>query len=279
MDYKTVMTAVTDLTLDTNVLHAAITFAKAHDAHLEVLCLGLDRTEVGFYYAGGNLALQQQFRTEAEAEAQALEAGVRLILENSDALWSVQTLAVPIATAGHAVSQLARYSDVVLLGQPYTLERGFQAEGILEGALFDAHAAVLVIPPNVSAVPQPKNIVVAWNSSAEALSAIRAALPILAAASTVSITIIDPPQHGPDRSDPGGQLSLMLSRHGVRAEVAVMAKTMPRVSDVLCRHVEDRNADMLVMGAYGHSRFRESILGGATRDMLQCAGIPMLMAR
>jgi nucleotide-binding universal stress UspA family protein len=73
-------------------------------------------------------------------------------------------------------------------------------------------------------------------------------------------------------------LSQFLARHGVKAEIDVLSKTMPRVSDVLMRHVSDVNADMIVMGAYGHSRFREAILGGATRSMLEKATVPVLMA-
>jgi len=89
---------------------------------------------------------------------------------------------------------------------------------------------------------------------------------------------IDPPQHGPNRSDPGGQLSQFLARHGVKAEVDVLSKTLPKITDVMCRHVEDVDADMMVMGAYGHSRFREAILGGATRNALENAKVPIFMA-
>ena len=92
------------------------------------------------------------------------------------------------------------------------------------------------------------------------------------------IAVIDPPQHGPERSDPGGMLCQMLVRHGVKAEVSVLARTLPRISDILARHVRDQNADLLVMGAYGHSRLREAILGGATRNMLEQTEIPVLMA-
>ena len=125
----------------------------------------------------------------------------------------------------------------------------------------------------------PKRVVVAWNQSAEAMAATRLALPFLKSAERVDITVIDPPQHGPERSDPGGLLCQMLVRHGVHAEVSVLARSLPRVSDVLARHVLDQDADMLVMGAYGHSRFREAILGGATRNMLEKATVPVLMAR
>ncbi len=70
----------------------------------------------------------------------------------------------------------------------------------------------------------------------------------------------------------------MLSRHGARCEIDVLSRTMPKISDILNRHATDTGADMVVMGAYGHSRFREAILGGATRYMLEQATIPVLMA-
>ena len=76
----------------------------------------------------------------------------------------------------------------------------------------------------------------------------------------------------------GPAFAEMLARHGVRADISVLAKTMPRISDVLCRHVRDVGADVVVMGGYGHSRFREAILGGATRNMLEMAEVPVLMA-
>ncbi len=67
-------------------------------------------------------------------------------------------------------------------------------------------------------------------------------------------------------------------RHGVKAEVTVLARNLPTVSDVLAQHALDIGADMMVMGAYGHSRLREAVLGGATRAMLEGATIPVLMA-
>jgi nucleotide-binding universal stress UspA family protein len=103
-------------------------------------------------------------------------------------------------------------------------------------------------------------------------------MPFLKRADMVQIVVVDPPTHGPERSDPGGLLCQFLVRHGVRAEVSVLARTLPRVSEVLARQALDVNADMLVMGAYGHSRFREAILGGATRDMLEKSEVPVFLA-
>ena len=137
---------------------------------------------------------------------------------------------------------------------------------------------MLVLPNKPMATVLPARIVIGWNQSREAMVAVRRALPFLKKAALVNIAVIDPPAHGPERSDPGGALCQMLVRHGVKAEVSVLARSMPRISDVLNRHVRDLDGDMLVMGAYGHSRFREAILGGATRNMLENAEVPVLMA-
>ena len=90
-------------------------------------------------------------------------------------------------------------------------------------------------------------------------------MPFLEHCQTTNIAIVDPPAHGSNRSDPGGALASFLVRHGVRADISVLAKTMPQVSDVICRHVRDKDADLLVMGGYGHSRFREALASQWTR--------------
>ena len=76
----------------------------------------------------------------------------------------------------------------------------------------------------------------------------------------------------------GLDLQDSLARHGVRAEVSVLAKTLPRVSDILMRHMSDLDASIMVMGAYGHSRLREAILGGATRNVLENAEHAIFLA-
>ena len=90
--------------------------------------------------------------------------------------------------------------------------------------------------------------------------------------------VVDRPKRGPSRSVPGGLRAVWVGRDDVHVEIVVWSKTMPRVSDVLRRHASDMDADLIVMGAYGHSRFREAILGGATRYMLEQSKLPVLMA-
>lgn len=281
MAYKSILTVLTRAEDAALAIGSAARLAMAQDAHLDVLVLGVDRTQVGYSYIGSGAVLMQVSLDRAEAEARATEAAVAsaLAAQPQGLRASVEAAVTQLGALGDIVAQRARFADLVVLPRPYGTGKGAETEAVVESALFEGKAPVLVLPEKgLGSADQPKRIIIAWNQSAEAMVATRAALPFLKAADRVDITVIDPPTHGAERSDPGGLLCQMLVRQGVHAEVSVLARSLPRVSDVLARHVWDQNADLLVMGAYGHSRLREAILGGATRNMLEKAEIPVLMA-
>jgi nucleotide-binding universal stress UspA family protein len=281
MAYKSILTVVTSAEAVPAQIDAAVALARREDAHLDVLCLGLDRTQTGYYYVGAApmapVLLQESF-DDAREDAKAAEAAVRQQLMAEDIRWAVDTAIAQVGALGREVAVMARFADLVVLPQPYAKGVGPEQEAVLEAALFDGRAPVLMLPPERATADFGKRIVIAWNQSNEAMNAVRAALPMLKAAIEVNVAVVAPPAHGPERSDPGGLLSQYLSRHGVRTEVSVLAKTLPHASDVICRHVEDISADMVVMGAYGHSRFREAILGGTTREMFEIAKVPVFSA-
>lgn len=278
MACKSLLTVVTSADAAPRQMDAAIALARREDAHLDVLCLGIDRSMSGYYYIGAApLApvLVQETIDQARSDAMATEAAVRTRLQREEIRWAIDTAVSQLGMAGGQIAQLARFSDLVLLPKSYGKDSSPDEEMVVEAALFDGRAPVLLLPPGMATADYGKRIMIAWNQSDQAMNAVRAALPFLKAAARVDVAIVDPADHGPERSDPGGLLSQYLARHGVRTEVSVLARTQPRTADVLCRHREDLDADMIVMGAYGHSRFREAILGGATRDMFEIAPVPV----
>lgn len=278
MAYKTILTVATDQTDLKPLIESASAIAMREDAHLDVLCLGLDRTQVGYYYGGGSALVYQETIERAQEDAERIEAETKALLEGRALRWATEATIAQIGTVVNPVGMRARFSDLVILPKPYGEGRGVEDEAIVEAALFDGRAPVLIAPERGLGETTGRRVVLAWNQSDEALIAARQALPLLTRAEAVNITIIDPPQHGPERSDPGGPLSQLLTRHGVRAEVSVLARSQPRISDILTRHALEQDADLIVMGAYGHSRFREAILGGATRNMLEQAEVAVLLA-
>lgn len=278
MAYKNLLAILTEESGVRHLLEAATDFARRADSHLDVLSLGIDRSQIGYSYIGGAAVLSQVSMERAEQDAAALAEAARIVMDRQDVRWSNETVVAQLGGMSDLVALRARFSDLVLLPRPYAPDGSADGGQVAEAAMFDGQAPVLILPPGRGVPQEGGRVVVAWNQSREAMVAVRAALPFLKAAALVNVAVIDPPQFGPERSDPGGMLCQMLVRHGVRAEISVLARTRPRVSEVLQRHLRDQDAGMLVMGAYGHSRFREAILGGATRDMLEEAEVPVLLA-
>jgi len=281
MAYKSLLTICADPARTPQTFATAASLAMAQDGHLDALALGVDRAQLGYSYVGASAIVMQAAQENATADAQAVEDALRkaAAAAGPSLRWSAEGAIAMIGGLSDLIATRSRFADLVVLAKPYGENHGDEEEAIIESVMFQGQAPVLVLPDApIDVTNIGKRIVIAWNQSREALNAVRRALPFLKHADQVWITIIDPPQHGAERSDPGGALCQMLVRHGVKAEVSVLARTMPRISDVLARHCRDVNADMLVMGAYGHSRFREAILGGATRNVLETAEVPVFMA-
>lgn len=280
MAYKSLLTVATSPEGLLDTVTAAAQVAQTMDAHLDGLALGVDRTQIGYSYVGSGAVVIAAAMERAEAEAREAEAALNAALQAQSPTLrsSAESVVTQLGALTDVVAARARYSDLVVLPLPYGKSRGVEDEAVTEAALFEGMAPVLIVPPKGMKSGTPKRIIIAWNQSREALVAARRAMPFLRRAELVQIVVVDPPPHGPERSDPGGLLCQLLVRHGVKAEVCVLARALPRVSEVLARQARDIDAEMLVMGAYGHSRFREAILGGATRDMLEHAEVPVFLA-
>jgi nucleotide-binding universal stress UspA family protein len=280
MAYKSLLTVATTPTgLDT-VIAAAAGIARRMDAHVDALALGIDDIQVGYANLSAAAMVITASLEEADKEARANESalGAAFAAQGPGLRYAVEPMAVPSGMLGDVIATHAQYADLVILPRPYDKGRSAADVAITEAALFQGMAPVLIVPAGQLMPQDPRHVLIAWNESRESLIATRRAMPFLRRADKVSIVVVDPPAHSPERSDPGGLLCQMLVRHGVRAEVTVLAKTLPRVSEVLARHARDTGADLMVMGAYGHSRLREAILGGATRSMLEGAALPVFLA-
>lgn len=278
MTLQTVMTFATGDAPSPSVLNSAQSVAALTGASLDVLCLGIDMTAQSYQYIGATVAVFPEALDRSIEDSTALAEKNRGFLKDAVVDWGAEPLACRLSDVERVVGGRARFSDVVVQGKPFQDSSGPDAAAIIEGALFDAGVPVLVVPEGADLGKEPGHVILCWDESREALTAARAALPLLKHADRVTVLIIDPPVHGPDRSDPGGPLSHWLARHGVRTEIHVVARTLPRVADVILREAQDSAADLVVMGAYGHSRFREALLGGATRDLLEMTNVPVFMA-
>lgn len=278
MGFKSILTILSD-ERQLPQLEAAAALAIRENGHLSVLSLGLDLTQVGYYFPDVAPYAFADAIDVARDQAAALNDRVRQRLAGmGDLRWSAEGAVAQIGAMGSLVGARARFSDLTVTMRPYGPEAPGDAEAVIEAALFDGGCPVLVLPGHALPADPPAKVLVAWNQSLESLAAARRALPFLQAASRVEIAIVDP-RRDTGGSEPGAALAQLLTRHGATVEIAVLARTADTTSDQLNRRATEIGADLVVMGAYGHSRLREAILGGTTRNMLEKARVPVFMAR
>lgn len=187
------------------------------------------------------------------------------------------------ATHGFPVDVAAvqgRYADLVIAGQ-LEPKNAFASVDCPppEDLALSIGRPVLVVPHDGQYSAAGKRALVAWNASREATRAVNDALPLLAAAASVTVLAIDPVVSREEHGElPGADIGLYLARHGVEAHVESTVSGPVEVGELLLSRASDIDADLLVMGAYGHARIRELVLGGATRTILKRMMLPVLMS-
>lgn len=226
---------------------------------------------------GSVLALMAGGAEQVERnEARAREAGALLGAFGFEPQGlDVAFLHCPAAELGGLVAQHARLHDLTLV--PLPTGPGLQQE-IAESVAFASGGPVLVAP-HVATVKPPAldRIVVAWDFGAPAARALASALPILRTAGEVRVVVVE--NEKPIRSPASFDLLLRrLRAHGIEPLLDREDAAGRRIGPALVDYVHGRKADLLVMGAYGHARFREFMLGGATRSLLETAPVPVLLA-
>ena len=174
----------------------------------------------------------------------------------------------------------ARYADLTILGQ-LDPDRGDSdlIRARPEHVTLASGRPILVVPYAGRYETVGRRVLIGWSATREAARAVNDAMPLLAGAEIVTVLTIDA-REGPDAHGelPGADISLHLARHGVKAEIERTVSAGISAGDVLLSRAADLGADLLVIGAYGHSRVRELLLGGVTRSILQSMTLPVLMS-
>jgi nucleotide-binding universal stress UspA family protein len=276
MSYKTILVHVNESEHTYARIKLAADLANRCDAHL----LGVAATALpGTYYMPGifgesgvsllaylELLNEQAKNALAELEAIAGKAGVasfeKRVVEDE---------------AGAAVSLQARHSDLTVIGQTDpeeqlpALRRDFP-----EFVVMHSGCPVLIVPYAGEFDNFGKRAMIAWNGSVEAARAVAGSIPLLRQAEQVQVVVYDA---APDRSgeQPGVHIGPFLARHGIKAEVTLQAAHKIDTGSALLSQAADFSADLLVMGCYGHARFREALLGGVTQTILESMTVPTLM--
>jgi nucleotide-binding universal stress UspA family protein len=172
----------------------------------------------------------------------------------------------------------AHYADLVVVTRPEPAGQTAGPPGLAESLVLTAGRPIIVFPPR-GTVSRVRRILVGWKANRESIRAVADALPLLARAEAVEVLVVDHERHSGHGQEPGADIARHLARHGAQVGVRRLSSGGKDVGHLLLSQADAFGADLLVMGAYGHSQLTEWVFGGVTRTVLYEAGLPVLMSR
>ncbi|WP_119390779.1 universal stress protein [Taklimakanibacter lacteus] len=279
MSFRTILASLNETSNNGAVIATAAVLAREFEAHVT----GLYVIPAAPVYPSARYepipemfeTHREYFRRQSASVGAAFRAGFpddtlrhRLRVENS---------ASPLI--GDSVIEHGRHSDLILLSNVDTKsELGVELDFVPRIAVA-AGRPVIVVPFNAPLAVVPETVVIGWNGSREAARAVFDSLPILRRARAVHVVWIDPPdEHLRSEASPGAGIAEALGLHGVKAVVTSRDAGGENAGDLLLGKAADLGAGLLVIGAYGHSRLSEFILGGVTRTVLRDMRCPVLVS-
>jgi nucleotide-binding universal stress UspA family protein len=259
------------------VIDGSISLAMARNAHLKAVSIGYEASNVGLAIDGG-AAVAAVFEMERERALERANAALAVFeaeARNAGIAYEVQALTgIPYETAAE-ISAAARLCDLAIVLQPEHARDTFDNTIPME-ILFQSGGPVLVVPHTHKGPFEPSRIGIAWDGSRLAARAVRDAAPFLARAQAITIISINESKT-PETPSPK-ELAAHLARHGLKAEVERINADRADIQPLILSIAADASMDLLVMGAYGHSRLQERLLGGVSRGMFQSMTVPTLMS-
>ena len=257
----------------------AVKLAVRHDAHLIGVFISgpaLGRNAADAFVRGPD-AIREMVERHASDQSDA----AAVALKSFDAIAGREGIShefrlVKASDANALLRLHSLHTDLVIAGHPSHDDTPKMASA--DAMLMATGVPFLIVPDGWQRDEVASNILFAWNASREARRAITDSLPLLRAAKSVAVVVIDPHKNASHGEQPGADVAHYLSRHGVIARVEEVQSGGRVVADVIRIFAAEDKSDLIVLGAYSHARTREFIFGGVTRSLLKHATVPMLLA-
>jgi nucleotide-binding universal stress UspA family protein len=278
MTYKTILLHLHDVRRAQRLLAVALPLVAKMDAHL----IALNVMPPYVVISGGEMGMA----TIIDAHREAYQVDVAQLKQHFAAATRLSAGKMEWRDAdagyGSATDTVVRQGAVCDLIIASQKDQSWTMSDFLEEPqrlAIETGRPVMLVPNEGKIVSPPKRVTIAWNGRREAVRAVFDAMPLLVGADEVNILWAHPENDQPAASDlPGAALATVLARHGIKCVVSQSSAADANIGGELLQQADAFGSDLLVMGCYGHSRMREFVLGGATRDVLSQMDLPVLMS-
>jgi nucleotide-binding universal stress UspA family protein len=260
------------------ILEFASTIAEEQGAHLISVFLRPAPTSTTAQTFARGEGIKEVIDSQQE-QLEGVEARYKALFADTVRRHGLQSEWRSLPYLSSEVAVHAYYADLVVVARPEPVDRTASPPGLAESLILSSGRPIIVFPPRAT-VSRVRRALVGWNAKRESIRAVADALPILAKAEAVEVLVADhqrdPKSHG---QEPGADIARHLARHGAHVEVRRLPVGGKDVGHLLLSEAVASRADLLVMGAYGHSQFREWVFGSVTQTVLYEAALPVLMSR
>ncbi len=280
MSYKTILVHVDTEEDLARVMPVALSVARREGAH--VIGLHVIRNPVPTLYSPYQVEVLTEAVDRMIVKAKERAASLRASFERMiggevgiDGEW--RTVASASQEVDDALVDHASCADILIMAQPDPGGPAARMIGTLGRVMLQSGRPVLVVPYTGDMKTIGEHVLVAWSGTRESVRAIHDAMPLLQSAKEVRLYAVDSKNERDSAALPGAEISASLARHGV---TAITEKTTAggSIADTLLSRAADHGSDLLVMGGYGHSRAREYVFGGVTRQILRMMTVPVLFS-
>jgi nucleotide-binding universal stress UspA family protein len=280
MAYKSILTIFSDPETAPALLETAIALSHNQGAHL--IGLHAETPQYAVIYAPMDVPDTQtilELAKLAKERSDALETMFIARTGKEDLVSEWRRVSLSAGFTGHGVIDTARCSDLILCGQIEDRLNGpFRND--LEALLFESGRPVLFIPSQYTLEKPIERVIVAWNGSREAARAVFDAMGFLEAAKDVEILSIDSEDDSNiAASMAGAAFAATLARHKIAVTTKHIESRGEKFATIIQNRLIETKADLLVMGAYTHSRLSERVFGGVTNTLMRAMPTPTLMSR
>jgi len=278
--YRDIAVVTTDMPGDASALTAAAALARRYGAELEILqVLAMPLPAVDAWALIPDPACTSRY-ADLRAQAARRSAEFQRRLPSLGVEGRVHTFEAFYESVAGMAATAARRADLGVIGRPLASSDAAAIHDRFAALLLESGRPVLLVPGDREPPKlPPRHALVAWSDTREAARAVHDALPLLEAAESVEILMVDPTANFlEDAANFGTTLCAHLERHGVAAHV-VTEKTRGRyISGVILDRASRAKAQLIVAGGYGHTRLREWVIGGTTRDLFFDSPVPILFS-
>ena len=276
MSYKNILVHLDRKDILKNRVRIAANLAKAEDAHLlGVATIGI-ATQSSYFYSPQDLAFAEHMKYLRYKAGQFVEEFKEDVKSTGLEAYEGR---VADGDASSGVCLLGRVSDLIVIGRTNLDDTGASVTpDFPEFVMMNSGRPVLIIPPDYPKETVGKKAMICWNASRESIRAVADALPLLKKSELVQVVMFNVESEADmDAAAGGADIAQYLKRHGVNVEVMPPQESRD-IGQSLLALAEEQGTDLLVMGGYGHTRFREFLLGGVTRTVLESSKVPVLMS-